>query len=523
MAYRYGLTRSPLCPIVASTCLQHEPLMVRLQTSSESEAVPADETLASMATKPRRQQHGVQDVINDTDPVPTGRTSESLRKSVPEELARFLETNAAEGKEQFQQSLELFDDGTGIADSPSDIVLKKGSQRIRSEVSLTLLQKKLFNALLFVARPNLTKEGMFSVPVDYLSWCVSHDRSDLKYLKDAIRAMKKVVIEIENSDAKPSDPWFMTNLLADAGFDGRNLVWDFPALIRRNHSAPQRYFYISMVVNARFRSKYSLSLYEMLKEYEFRGETPWMTIPEFRERVGVEKHEYLEFKRLSERVIVSPLKELEEVSDFKAEVAYQFRGRKIIGIKFSIAANKKNQLEDGGDRIRPEYWTMMKDEFGLNRNQIDELTRAYPSSRVEEICDVLFYHYIVGKKKIGNGYRLMAKALQDEGGSYHLTNRQKNELLGYKERQETKTFDQQMLETQQRQHAKRVVDFQQAWAGWTKDQQQKQWHLFLNSVEAGPLITTRIIKGHPTEPQIDHPGIKPAFIGFLTRTGQIGE
>ncbi|MGF6788448.1 hypothetical protein OKW27_002761 [Paraburkholderia sp. 35.1] len=30
---------------------------------------------------------------------------------------------------------------------------------------------------------------MFTVPMDYPSWCVGHERSDLKYLKDSVRAM----------------------------------------------------------------------------------------------------------------------------------------------------------------------------------------------------------------------------------------------------------------------------------------------------------------------------------------------
>lgn len=142
---------------------------------------------------------------------------------VPDELVPFLDTNEAEGRQQFQRSLDLFEGGMSILESGNDLLLKKGSQRIRSETSLNLLQKKLFNALMFVARPTLSREGVFSVPVDYMSWCVNHDRADMTYLKDSLLVMKQVVIEVESGHK-----WFMTSLLADAMFDGKHLGYELP-------------------------------------------------------------------------------------------------------------------------------------------------------------------------------------------------------------------------------------------------------------------------------------------------------
>ena len=449
---------------------------------------------------------------------PATTTAVEGTPAIPDELVPFLATNEAEGRMQYQRSLDLFDEGTSIIESRNDLLLKKGSQRIRSETSLNLLQKKLFNALLFVARPTLSGGGMFSVPVDYLSWCVSHDRSDMKYLKDSVRAMKKAVIEVENGEK-----WFMTSLLADALFDGKNLVYDIPPLIRNLFSAPKRYYYISMVVNARFRSKYALALYEMLKEFEYRGETDMMSIEEFRERMGVERHEYPEFKRLSARTIAGPLQELEELSDFTAEVKYDYRGRKIVGIKFIIKPNPKNQYTtDQSERIRPEYWTMMKDEFGLNRSQLDELTSAYPTDRVEEVCDVLYYRYIVKDKAIKNGYRLLSTALQDTDDKYHLTNREKNELVMLKEQHQKKSFEQEMQDAQRKAHAARLSEFNATWANWSDDEQLDHWHAFLASAECAPLLATRLIKPNMA-PDIANAGVRAAFMNYLLRMGKLGD
>ena len=86
-----------------------------------------------------------------------------------------------------------------------------------------------------------------------------------------------------------------------------------------------------------------------------------MSFKEFRERTCVEKHEYREFKRLSTRTIIGPLRELEELGDVTGDVQYTTRGRKIVVIK----PNPQNGFaSDPGERIRPEYWCMLKNESG---------------------------------------------------------------------------------------------------------------------------------------------------------------
>ncbi|MDE1171183.1 MAG: replication initiation protein [Verrucomicrobium sp.] len=473
-------------------------------------------------TTPRRAGRRVSKV---RPPAPTVTTSTELTAvevvgsdvQVPKELAQFLATNEAEGLTQYQRSLDLFDEGTQITEARNDLLLKKSSQRIRFETSLTLLQKKLLNALLFVARPTLSGREMFSVPVDYLSWCVSHDRSDMGYLKDSLKAMKRT-IEVEEGEK-----WLLTSLLADVLFDGKNIIYDIPPLVRRAFSAPKRYYYISMVANARCRSKYSHSLYEMLKEFEYRGETPVMTIEEFRERMGVEKHEYPEFKRLSARTITGPLQELEEMSDLTATVDYATKGRKIVGIMFYIKPNPKNQFPtDSNERIRPEYWTMLKDEFGLNRSQLDEVTRVHSAKRVEEVCDVLFYRYITKKKEIKNGFKLVSSGLNDTEGKYHLTNREKDELAVLREREQTMSVEQKMRDAQVRAHEARVAEFNHRWATWSDQEQQFHWSVFVKEPEFMTLQKAKLVSASDT-PNLNAPMVHSAFMNYLLRTGRLGD
>ncbi len=62
-----------------------------------------------------------------------------------------------------------------------------------------------------------------------------------------------------------------------------------------------------------FSSKYSLCLYEIFIDYHNIGQTPVISLDDFRKLMGIETHQYTEFKRLSLRVIKPALEELNTI------------------------------------------------------------------------------------------------------------------------------------------------------------------------------------------------------------------
>ena len=59
-----------------------------------------------------------------------------------------------------------------------------------------------------------------------------------------------------------------------------------------------------------FASKYSLCLYEIFVDYQNIGQTPSISLTDFRKLMGIEEHKYKEFKRFSARVIKPAVDEL---------------------------------------------------------------------------------------------------------------------------------------------------------------------------------------------------------------------
>lgn len=93
-----------------------------------------------------------------------------------------------------------------------------------------------------------------------------------------------------------------------------------------------------------FAGKYQAFLYKLCRDYRGVGRTPYMTIEKFRDYMGIEDHEYKEFRDLNRVVISGPLKDINafEMSDITIEVNFEKQGRKVIGLQFNVFP--RNQL-----------------------------------------------------------------------------------------------------------------------------------------------------------------------------------
>ena len=102
---------------------------------------------------------------------------------------------------------------------------------------------------------------------------------------------------------------------------------------------------------AGFGGKYTIRIYMLLRQYASIG---WreFDLAELREILGIEKNEYREYKRFSQRVLAQAKKEMDAVdeygrpqSDLSFEVETIRQGRKIARLKFIIVKNKKTSAK----------------------------------------------------------------------------------------------------------------------------------------------------------------------------------
>ncbi len=226
----------------------------------------------------------------------------------------------------------------------------KASAAIHVANTVTLLQRRAWNILLYNSYNELLKKETHSIRVDELCQQLSYNSSNRKHLKSLLRELNKHQVEwnILGKD-KSEDVWGVSTLISGAEIINGVCHYSFNERLREKLYNPDMYARISLVTQNLFKSKYSLALYELCIDYfdisRQAGETPWISVAKFRELMGLADHEYPEYKYLAVRVIRAPIKEINKISNIEVELATKTveGGRAIAELKFKISPNKKNK------------------------------------------------------------------------------------------------------------------------------------------------------------------------------------
>lgn len=87
-----------------------------------------------------------------------------------------------------------------------------------------------------------------------------------------------------------------------------------------------------------FSGKYEAIIYKLCKDYLGIGRTPYITVLDFREYMGLKEQEYSYFDDLNRRCIKNPIKNINEsvVADIMVSVEFHRNGRKVEGLYFTM-------------------------------------------------------------------------------------------------------------------------------------------------------------------------------------------
>lgn len=112
-------------------------------------------------------------------------------------------------------------------------------------------------------------------------------------------------------------------------------------------------------------SKYAIRLYELLISWREVGQTPIIKILEFREKMGLEEHEYLRMDNLKRIVIEPAIKQINKYTDIKVEYKQFKDGRSISGIRFTFKEKvipKNLDLNKHRDTDTPDLFSNMTEK-----------------------------------------------------------------------------------------------------------------------------------------------------------------
>jgi len=223
----------------------------------------------------------------------------------------------------------------------SAVVLEKPSGTIAITDPMSIQQRKFYDAFLYVAKKDLEKDPLktrFEIQLAEVKrlFGIEKDKNNLR-LKKQIKKLMSLVAEYNILEKDKEIEWGAFSILPFVVIQNGKIIFEIPTPVKEAFLKKGGVFgKIDLVIIRDLNSKYSVILYELLKDYQ-NVQIPKMTIEKFRELFGLENKYTDNFNNLKRWVLDVAIKELNENPNIEWNVSYKLfksGGNKYTHIKF---------------------------------------------------------------------------------------------------------------------------------------------------------------------------------------------
>ena len=249
------------------------------------------------------------------------------------------------------------------------VVLQKPSGTVAIRVDLDAIQRKFYDALLYVAKETLKKDmnkESFTVSLSDLKLLLdktSKEKMDKnnRYYVEKLKELKEKNAEYNILDKDTGwdiEGWvsLMSELQVKRNIKTEQIeiVFDLPKRIRKALIDPKGiYANLNLVIIRGLKSKYAIILYELVKDYE-KVEIPEMTIDDFRKLFNIENKYKGRMDHLKSKVLEPAVNELNNNENVDFLVSYELKktGKVYTHIKFHVKPKPtKVKLEQQAKKV----------------------------------------------------------------------------------------------------------------------------------------------------------------------------
>ena len=143
----------------------------------------------------------------------------------------------------------------------------KASPAIQVQGKMTHLQRRAWNILLANAYDELPDKDIHSVSVAELAAKLGYKSNDLDYLKETLEALGACQVKWNLLNKDKKEKWGFANLLASADIENGTCTYGFAPHLRLKLYNPRIYTKLNLRLQNRFKSQYSLVLWEVCFDY----------------------------------------------------------------------------------------------------------------------------------------------------------------------------------------------------------------------------------------------------------------
>lgn len=296
-----------------------------------------------------------------------------------------------------------------------ELELKKHVAAIHSTGSMTLIQRKIANGLLFNAYSNLLEKDEHQISIGTLCELIGYDSHDYKIIKKALVNLLSTVIEWNLMDDELTEQpgvWNASSIIADASINGSLCSYSYSKRMRELLYRPEMYGRLNMEVQAKFKSSYGLALYENCIRYQNIQQTPWFEFDKFRQLMGVEEGKYPIFRDFKRRVLDKAIAEVNLYAPINVKAELKKVQRRIAAIKFVITSSAKKESESllqSSSIIQT-----LKLKYGFTNSQINKFLEIYAEDYILEKIELIEDTPSFKAGKINNLAKYLESALLND-------------------------------------------------------------------------------------------------------------
>lgn len=232
-----------------------------------------------------------------------------------------------------------------LTKTPQELVHIKHTISVRQYKYWFLLLKAYKE--LIEANTQADKDGFYSVSLSDISNLMGYEpvKKELKADLEALR-QQPIIINYLEKDGKPVTHGM--GFLSEWKVSSTKISFKLPSFIEKvvqgDLEAKQMFLLLNWDIFNSFGGKYEAIIYKLCKDYIGVGRTPYFTIEEYRNYIGLNDDEYKDFKALNRRTLSEPVKNINEnnSSDILVEVEFERQGRKVVGLHFTMEYKEKN-------------------------------------------------------------------------------------------------------------------------------------------------------------------------------------
>ncbi|MBX3709484.1 MAG: replication initiation protein [Gammaproteobacteria bacterium] len=276
----------------------------------------------------------------------------------------------------------------------SDVVeIKKHVNAIHSSNNISLVQRKVFNALLYNAYHDLPKKSQYEISVKLLAELIGYDSNDQKKLKNSLIGLITTAIEWNVLDSTDSDSskWRASSIIASAKIEKGICTYEFSSVMRELLYHPEMYGKIDMNLMTKFKSAYGLALYENCIRFQGLSTTGWLSLAIFRKLMGIPDGRYPEFCDFKKRVLDIALREVNLYSHLNVSPEMQRVNKKVTSIRFKLSTKQSAtfHVEHFNEANDLELIKILTEIFGLSPESVKDVLAKYEHDYIQGKIDLI--------------------------------------------------------------------------------------------------------------------------------------